>query len=221
MKQKNILIYGDSLSWGIIPGTRDRYVFTQRWPGVLQARLGDPYRVIEECLNGRTTCLEDPVRPCRNGLDHIAMLVESHSPVALVVIFLGINDFQAHFSVDARQSSKGLLRLVQKIGALTPEPLEVPPDVLVLIPPPIVRPEGTMREKFAGFQAKVKGLPECYRAELMANGIDFIDLANHISLSRVDGTHLDADAHIIIADVVGEWIKKNSQYNNSKQGKQR
>lgn len=208
-KQMNILIYGDSLSWGIVPGTRDRYAFTQRWPGVLQARLGNPYRVIEECLNGRTTCLDDPVRPCRNGLDHIAMLVESHSPVALVVVFLGINDFQSHFTVDARQSSDGLLRMVQKIGALTPEPLELPPEVLVLIPPPMVRPEGTMREKFTGFQAKVKGMTECYRTMLKANRIAFIDLADHIALSRVDGTHLDAGAHIIIADVVGDWIQKN------------
>ncbi|MCA9195372.1 MAG: hypothetical protein KDB03_26555 [Planctomycetales bacterium] len=34
-----ILVYGDSLSWGIIPGTRERLPFSKRWPGVLEAEL--------------------------------------------------------------------------------------------------------------------------------------------------------------------------------------
>jgi len=29
---KPILVYGDSLSWGIIPETRQRFAFDQRWP---------------------------------------------------------------------------------------------------------------------------------------------------------------------------------------------
>ena len=29
---QQILVYGDSLSWGIIPSTRQRLDFTDRWP---------------------------------------------------------------------------------------------------------------------------------------------------------------------------------------------
>ena len=36
---KQILVYGDSISWGMVPGTRERYAFDQRWPGVLEAAL--------------------------------------------------------------------------------------------------------------------------------------------------------------------------------------
>ncbi|MDE0506443.1 MAG: GDSL family lipase, partial [Candidatus Poribacteria bacterium] len=55
---KQILVYSDSLTWGIIPNTRNRLEFEARWPGVLESALirnGIPVRVIEDCLNGRRT----------------------------------------------------------------------------------------------------------------------------------------------------------------------
>ena len=32
---QQILVYADSLTWGIIPETRERLLFDERWPGVL------------------------------------------------------------------------------------------------------------------------------------------------------------------------------------------
>ena len=34
-----ILVYADSLSWGIIPDTRSRFRFDQRWPGIVELEL--------------------------------------------------------------------------------------------------------------------------------------------------------------------------------------
>lgn len=53
---RQILVYGDSLTWGVIPDTRRRLPFEARWPGVLAGELlarGERVRVIEDCLNGR------------------------------------------------------------------------------------------------------------------------------------------------------------------------
>lgn len=74
-----ILVYGDSLTWGIIPNTRSRLPFTERWPGVLEAQLhadGKGVRVIEDCLNGRRTAWEDPFKPGRNGLRGLRQRIE-------------------------------------------------------------------------------------------------------------------------------------------------
>ena len=52
---KHILVYSDSLTWGIIPGTRQRLPFGSRWPGVMHKALnvgGERIRVTEDCLNG-------------------------------------------------------------------------------------------------------------------------------------------------------------------------
>ena len=67
---KHVLVYGDSLSWGFVPGERRRLPFDQRWPGVLEAALlngGLSVRIAENCLNGRRTALDDPFKPGRNG----------------------------------------------------------------------------------------------------------------------------------------------------------
>jgi lysophospholipase L1-like esterase len=52
---RTLLCYGDSNTWGYDPATRTRYLPHVRWTGVLAARLGAEYRVVEEGLNGRTT----------------------------------------------------------------------------------------------------------------------------------------------------------------------
>src|SRR5689334_23191081 len=95
---QHILVYSDSLSWGIIPTTRNRLPFDQRWPGVMEIELnamGNKVRVIEDCLNGRRTAWDDPFKPGRNGLQGLAQRIEIHSPLALVVLMLGANDFQS------------------------------------------------------------------------------------------------------------------------------
>jgi hypothetical protein len=48
-----ILVYSDSLTWGIIPNTRKRLPFDERWPGVLENKLnvsGQQVRVIARLL---------------------------------------------------------------------------------------------------------------------------------------------------------------------------
>ena len=51
---KNILCFGDSNTWGYVPGTGARFDLDTRWTGVLQAELGADYRVIEDGQNART-----------------------------------------------------------------------------------------------------------------------------------------------------------------------
>ena len=91
-----ILVYSDSLTWGIIPNTRRRLQFSARWPGVLERALkehGTEVRVVENCLNGRRTVWNDPFKAGRNGAEGMAQVIEMHSPLSLVVLMLGTNDF--------------------------------------------------------------------------------------------------------------------------------
>src|SRR5260221_12209539 len=94
----HIFIYGDSLTWGIIPGTRQRLVFERRWPrgferGLIQA--GCDARVGEDCLNGRRTVWDDPFKPGRSGLPGPEQRVEINSPLSLVILMLRTNDIQS------------------------------------------------------------------------------------------------------------------------------
>ena len=115
---QQILVYSDSLSWGIIPTSRRRLPFDQRWPGAMEIALcaaGKKVRVIEDCLNGRRTLWDDPLRDGRNGLIGLAQRIEIHSPLALVLLALGTNDFQAMHDNNAAQSAQGIAALISAI----------------------------------------------------------------------------------------------------------
>ena len=136
---QQVLVYADSLSWGIIPETRQRLPFDQRWPGVMEAALlaaGRRVRVLEDCLNGRRTVWEDPFKPGRRGLDGLAQRIEAHSPLALVILMLGTNDFQSMHPHQAWHSAQGTRCLVQAIREAPIEPGMPVPPVLVVAPPP-------------------------------------------------------------------------------------
>src|SRR5271165_4429661 len=97
---QQVLVYSDSLSWGIIPNTRKRAPFDARWPGVMEIELTGQrrsVRVIEDCLNGRRTAWEEPFNAGRNGLEGLAQRIEINSPLSLVVLMLGTNDFHTRF----------------------------------------------------------------------------------------------------------------------------
>lgn len=71
MSTKNILCFGDSVTWGWVPKENgvptERFAPDVRWTGVLADRLGEGYHVIEEGLSGRTTAVDDPTDPRLNG----------------------------------------------------------------------------------------------------------------------------------------------------------
>ena len=71
---KRILCFGNSNTWGYIPGLGKRYDSDERWTGIMALELGKEYQIIEEGLNGRTIASEDPNRPGRNGIIYLIWL---------------------------------------------------------------------------------------------------------------------------------------------------
>lgn len=200
-----ILVYADSLTWGIIPGTRHRLPFDQRWPGALELALnaeGRQVRVIENCLNGRRTVWDDPFKPGRNGLDGLAQTIEINSPLSLVILMLGTNDFQSMHPHDAWHSSQGTAALVNAIRHAPIEPGMPVPKVMIVAPPPLENPRGKIAPKFAGADTKCVGLANALRQVAEELGCTFYDAGETVRSSPVDGIHLDADAHVALGGAI-------------------
>jgi len=203
---KQILVYGDSLSWGIVPDTRVRLPFDQRWPGVLEGRLnaaGEKVRVIEDCLNGRRTVWEDPFKEGRNGLLGLAQRMEVNSPLSLVILMLGSNDFQfCHPHNNAWSAAQGVARLVDVMQRAPIEPGMPVAPILIVCPPPAKAACGTMAQKFDGAEKRGAGLAEAYARVASDLGCQFFDAGTVVSVSSVDGVHLDADQHPKLGDAL-------------------
>jgi lysophospholipase L1-like esterase len=206
---QQILVYADSLSWGIIPNTRRRLTFDERWPGVLENSLADrgrSVRVLEDCLNGRRTVFQDPFLPGRNGLIGLAQKIEMHSPLALVVLMLGTNDFQSVHQHTPWHAAQGIATLVKAIRQAPIEPGMPAPPVLVVVPPEIRLPKGPIAAKFVGAEEKCAGLAQAFRDVCSLLDCPVFDAGSVITSSRIDGIHLDADQHMLLGKALAEVV---------------
>ncbi len=207
---QHILVYADSLSWGIVPTTRRRFAFEQRWPGVMEGGLrssGLNVRVIEDCLNGRRTAWDDPFKPGRNGLVGLAQRIEIHSPLDLVILMLGTNDFQSMHEHNAWHSAQGMCVLVSVIRTAPIEPGMPVPGVLVVAPPRIRSPKGPIAPKFEGGDRKCAGLSAAYRTVCEEVGCHFFDAESVTTSSLVDGVHLDVEQHRVLGEALAAVVK--------------
>jgi lysophospholipase L1-like esterase len=217
---QQVLVYSDSLSWGIIPTTRKRLSFDARWPGVMEIALierGRPVRVIEDCLNGRRTVWEDPFKAGRNGLVGLAQRIEINSPLALVMLMLGTNDFQSMHPHTAWHAAQGIATLVNAIRQAPIEPGMPVPPILVIAPPPFMIPRGPIAPKFTGAADKAAGLADAYRGISSELGCHFFDAGSVTAASAVDGIHLDADQHARLGNALAGFVAELPGFASSTQ----
>jgi lysophospholipase L1-like esterase len=205
---RTLLCYGDSNTWGYEPGTGSRYTRDVRWPGLLAALLGDEWYVVEEGLNGRTTTLDSPVAPGKNGLTYLVPCLYSHAPLDVVVIFLGNNDLADRYSlpaVDVARAAARLAVVVQRFPECGAD--GTPPRVILVCPPPL-EPNAAFEAGFTAAVAKSQQLARWFREEAELAGCDLVDLAGVTRYSDVDGIHLEPDGHRAVAEAVARALAR-------------
>ena len=213
---EQILIYSDSLTWGIIPNTRQRLSFNKRWPGVFENTLnakGKQVRVIENCLNGRRTVWSDPFKEGRDGSEGLAQVIEMHSPLKLVVLMLGTNDFQCTHDNNAWLSAQGMAKLITIVRQAPIEPDMPIPDILVIAPPPITQPKGAIAHKFKGAEIRGIGLGDELKTITQQYGTYFFDAGIVTTASEIDGIHLDEAQHKKLGEAIAAFVNTSIYLN--------
>ncbi len=206
---RDILIYSDSLTWGIIPDSRKRLSFDKRWPGVFEANLkaaGRDIKVLENCLNGRRTVWSDPFKDGRDGSQGFAQVLEMHAPLSLVVIMLGTNDFQCTHNNSAWMSGQGMAKLINIVRTAPIEPGMPIPDILIVAPPSMLTPKGVLVRKFAGAQNRSVGLSQELEQIADMHNCYFFDTAAVTAASSVDGIHLDESQHNVLGQALANAV---------------
>jgi lysophospholipase L1-like esterase len=196
---KTILCYGDSLTWGYDARDGTRYPFNQRWPGVLQQELGNGFRVIEEALSGRTAVTDSPLLPNRNGLKMLEPLLESHAPIDLCILMLGTNDIASSYHLTASDAACGCLALIWEIEKSQAGPAGGAPQILLIAPPLLGTISGVMELFYKGSEEALRALPKAYKTVADSSGCHFLDASKYVKASKVDGVHLDPEAHRVLA----------------------
>jgi lysophospholipase L1-like esterase len=214
---KTILCFGDSNTWGYIPGTDgERFPYAIRMGGILQALLGPGFRVLEEGLCARMSGWDDPQTPDRNARKQLPAILEAQRPLDLVSIMLGTNDLKGYMNLgpqDCARAQEVLLDIIAAAGAgpagpnATPGPGGGRPLVLLIAPPLVVETPTPFGNTFIGAIPKSLGLAEAYRQVAAKRGCLFLDAGSLVTPSDKDGIHLDAKAHRRLAEAIAEVVK--------------
>ena len=208
---RTVLCYGDSNTHGAATVERPdgRYGPDERWPGILRAALGSGWLVIEEGLNGRTTVSNDPVEGAdKNGLTYLPPCLVSHKPLDVVVIMLGTNDLKMRFGKSAWEVAAGVGVLVRTVLAAGVGRNAGAPKVLVVAPPPFQKSLPLHADMFEGAYEKSKQMARHYRAVADLHGVGFLDAGKVVKSSKVDGFHLDPDAHAALGKAIAAAVAK-------------
>jgi lysophospholipase L1-like esterase len=208
------MCFGDSLTWGWIPIAEGsptlRYPIEQRWTGVMAARLGSGFEIIEEGLSARTTNLDDPTDPRLNGSAYLPSALASHLPLDLVIVMLGTNDTKSFFHRTPYEIANGMSKLLGQIatsagGVGTPYPA---PQALVIAPPPLTpMPHPWFQGMFEGGHEKSKELAKHYKALASFFRVNFLNAGDFISTDGVDGIHFTAQNNADLGHAVADKVK--------------
>ena len=103
--------------------------------------------------------------------------MEINSPLALVILMLGANDFQSVHQNNAWHSGQGLAAVIRAMRRAPIEPGMPVPPILVVAPPPITTPVGKpIWEKFEGAPARSeRGRRSCTRRSAAELECQFFD----------------------------------------------
>ena len=202
---KNILAFGDSNTWGLIPGTKERYLWGDRWTSLVEERLSDT-RVIEEGLCGRTTVFEDELRPLRRAIDVLPMVLESKGELDAVIIMLGTNDCKTLFHSSPYTIGKGMERCLDEIE-------KVIPSEKVLVVSPIHLGDNVWEaDKDPEFDVRSvetsKGLKDVYRNISARHKTRFLAASDYAEPSHIDEEHMDKEGHRRLADAIVEKLEE-------------
>lgn len=195
---KKILCFGDSNTYGYIPGSGKRYDKIIRWTGVLQTELGMNYTIIEAGCNNRTAFCENPAGKMFTGIQVLNDYL--YEDLEYIILFIGINDTQFIYNTSLEELQNGIEKLVQLILS------KLPKIKIILLSPPrltndILNSNFSVMFDTSSIEKSSK-LSEIYKKVSQIYNCEFIDLNKIVSVSSEDGLHLEPEAHKKIAEKI-------------------
>jgi lysophospholipase L1-like esterase len=198
-----ILCFGDSNTWGYVPGTWDeatgsyeQYEPQCRWPIILEKALAEEKikaTIVDDSQPGRTVNIEHDDAPELNGMSvfkrkHLANLAE----FGVVIIALGINDLKSTYKKTGGSVAEDLVSLVRLIKKNSPSS-----EVIIPLPPKINKEDG-FGSDFLGAAKKSDDLRKKLMQLSQKNSFHVLRMA--YDLNEIDGIHFSLNDNKNIAN---------------------
>ena len=195
----NVLAFGDSNTWGLIPGTKERYPWGIRWTSIVQEKLNE-VRLIEDGLCGRTTVFDDQLRPFRKGAEILPLSIESNYPLDAAIIMLGTNDCKTIFNANPHIIGKGLELCLDELEKY------IAPEKILVISPIKLGSDVYLPEKDPEFDKTSidtsRELKREYEKIAKRRGNQFLAASDYADPSAVDDEHMDEKGHEKLSEAI-------------------
>ena len=203
---RNVLCFGDSNTWGYVPGTGERYDEEVRWPALTQLLLNNEFTLYEAGLSGRTINSDDASRDFRNGAKQLNLYLESCRPLDLVIIMLGTNDLKASLTLSIEDIKERAKALCLQVLNFDYAPYDKP-EILLVAPAPFVD-SVNIDDEFSQSIVRSKQLAPAYFQLAQDLKLLFLDAGRVIKSSMIDGIHWDEKEHRDFAIHLAAMLKE-------------
>ena len=228
----NILIYGDSTTWGYNPENKKRHPIKHRWCNVLQTLLCNGYQISINGLNSRTINHDDiniknTKNPLKNdminGTKHLLPILYSNKYIHILIILLGINECnQKYYPInqwtveDALNQIQNDMKNILNLSLNAPIWINNKSKKIVLISPPVIK-HVNHEWNIGEYEMDIsKGLSTKYKElcneKKMKKYLRFVDANDYIETGS-DSIHIDAENNIKLAHVIKDVIKSLGEVN--------
>lgn len=204
---RSMLIYGDSLVYGLVPGEHRRYSKDERWTGLLNRFLTHEWEVIEEGLRSRTLEGENPFYPNRDGSAQFGPILASHLPLDFVVIALGTNDCMPALNKSARQIAESF-RLYHELTKEWSQACHFETPRLIFMSPPALDRDildAEVKGRYNGAYKKSLTLPAEIKKIADELAVLFFDASQIQPISK-DGVHLGIESNTRLAEDFSSFV---------------
>ncbi len=196
-RRKRILIYGDSNTWGQM-NFDGRYPEEKQWCWILQDKLGDYYRVVQEGLPARVAGAFETKKPELNGRVSFEVAYRTALPLDFVIVALGTNDLKERYARSASQIVDDILWYKEKIKKIKDTMIVKVPKVIFIAPPNFVSKDEYFQADEVKRQEVIIGLRQKEQSVIAFNDLKLTD----------DGVHFSENAHQVVAEEIHKVIEE-------------
>lgn len=204
----NILCFGDSNTWGLVPMVGCRYDRDTRWTGRLEKMSDGAFHIIEEGLNGRTANEVDIEEPYLNGRNYMEACLLSHRPVDFLIVMLGSNDIKVRYGKNAEQIAQSIGDLLYDMKMIMDDRQAEKMDILLVSPKSIderILGDNTFDKESI---EKSRKLATLLKARAEKENWHFLDADEAGVTLGDDGLHLSKEGHAVLAESILEILMK-------------
>lgn len=201
---KKVLCFGDSNTFGFIPGSGKRYDKSTRWTGILAAYGAEDFQIIEAGCNNRTAFTENPAGVQQTGYKILPSLLTQD--LDCVILNIGINDLQKIYTTTPDNIKNGITNLIKIVK-------EKSPDAKILLVSPAVLTQNIFNGGFSTLFdeasiEKSKTLAQIYAEIAKKENCGFLDLDKFTKVSKLDGLHYEPEEHQKAANLLFSKLKE-------------